>query len=830
MKRLLLLVISAFFISYVHAQVTQLIANRNMEFRVQLNVTQSIYESGIDSTLWVTNGTVAGTYQLSSTIKATDNQDGLLNGKYVFTAILPETGEEFFITDGTIAGTVLLKDINPGTEGSVPENNSTAILFNGYVYFPAITALNGCEIWRTDGTTANTTMVKDINPGTADGINPDDLYFDFFILNNYIYFPATTPTEGYELWRSDGTTANTNLVMDINPGMPGSQPLMTGEKKIIFKGNLYFVAVTANQGCELWRTNGTTTSIVSDIGTGATSGIDSINFSITIVGTNLVFEATTPTFGNEYWYSTDGTPANTAILKDITAGAGSSNLQDVFNDTSNTVNNFFLFTVSSPSGTTANIWRTDGTPAGTFTLVTNISTGTSMSNYFTFFYLFKNRVYFLINDNVHANTALWSTDGIDATAAHTSFLIDMGAKGTDNFNFLNTIVFPDKFVFIYPTDNSFATYSMWQCNGTVAGTTPFKSFPANPEQIVIGGVVYLSGAPVIFTPFSFDIATNAINSSLYKGKFFFSAYSTSSGEELWISDGTGIGTVQVKDINPGTDNGMNFGYTYFGYVLYTNQGIFFPANDGAHGIELWKSDGTDGGTFMVKDINPLADSSNPVLNFFLANGKVLFNATDGTPDDDDITDLYVVDGLFTPLPVQLLDFTVTPKKPDALLKWSTAQEINSDYFTIQSSDDAQHWNSIGKVSAMGNSSVKTDYSFIDPGIMISGKNLVYYRLLSTDVDGKISNSEVISLRIDNTDQWRVQINSNPVRNNLNLVLSGIKSKAIISVLNLEGKQIYKRQVQNQNGLFSIPLNVQSGIYILQVRSENQTQTIKFVRE
>ncbi len=828
MKRLLLLTVTTFCFSNLHAQVTQLIANQNMQMKTVLNQTKTIFASGVDSTLWITDGTVAGTFQLSDTIKTTDSNGGLLNGKYVFTAISPNCGEEIFITDGTKAGTKIILDINPGIEGSIASNSTTSQIINGYVYFPAVTAKYGCELWRTDGTPANTTMVKDINPGTADGITRDGS-FDFYLLNGYLYFPATTSGAGYELWRSDGTAANTTLVMDINPGAAGSQPDVTESDKIIFKGNLYFAAVTATEGCELWRTNGTTTSIVRDINAGALSGIDSTNFSITIIGSNLVFNAMNATYGNEFWYSTDGTSANTNILKDITTGAGSSKLPANFSDTTATVNKLFLFSVTSALGTTAEIWRTDGTPAGTIPLVTNIATGTLASNYNTNFYTFKNRAYFLINDNIHTNIALWSSDGTDATSAHTAFLKDMGANGSANFNLLSTVNFPTKFVFFYPTDNTYASYSMWQCDGTSVGTIPLISFPANPDQIVIGGVLYLSGAPVIYPPFSYDIGTGAAGYALYNGKFFFSAYNTSSGNELWISDGSASGTNMVKDINSGKGDGIPSQLTYYGGYLYTKQGLFFPANDGSHGIELWQSNGTAAGTTIVQDINANAKNSNPELNFFLVNGKIFFNATDGNPADTTIKDLYIVDGAFSPLPVQLLDFTVTPKKPDALLQWSTAQEINSNYFTVQSSDDAQHWNNIGKVAAIGNSSEKTNYSFTDPGVMISGKNVVYYRLLSTDIDGKISNSNIISLRIINTDQWTVQIYSNPVQGNLNVMLSGIKTQAILSIHNLEGKEVYKRQIENQNGLFSIPLNVQSGVYILRVSSENQTQTIKFVK-
>src|SRR6185312_8958397 len=463
MKRILFFIAAVLCFSNLQAQVTQLIANQNMQLRTVLNQTKSIYESGVDSTLWVTDGTLAGTHQLSDTIKASNSQEGILNGKFIFSAVSPHCGEEYFITDGTAAGTKLIKDINPGTAGSVASNTSVTLL-NGYVYFPAITASNGCELWRSDGTSANTTMVKDINPGTADGISPDDGSFDFYLLNGYLYFPATSPGSGYELWRSDGTAGNTTLVMDIDPGTASSQPLITESDKIIFKGFLYFVAVTPSEGAELWRTNGTTTAIVKDIGTSTTSGIDTNNFSITIIGTNLVFKATTPTFGNEYWYSTDGTAANTNILKDITSGAASSKLPSNFSDTSKTVGNLYLFSVPSAVGTTAVIWRTDGTPTGTIPLVSNINTGSSGAGYIASFDIFNNKAYFLINDNIHPNIALWSTDGIDATSGHTTFLKDLGANASSSLNLLSMVSFPTKFIFFYPTDNTFATYSMWQCD------------------------------------------------------------------------------------------------------------------------------------------------------------------------------------------------------------------------------------------------------------------------------------------------------------------------------------------------------------------------------
>ena len=165
-----------------------------------------------------------------------------------------------------------------------------------------------------------------------------------------------------------------------------------------------------------------------------------------------------------------------------------------------------------------------------------------------------------------------------------------------------------------------------------------------------------------------------------------------------------------------------------------------------------------------------------------------------------------------------------------MLQWSTAQELNSKDFTIQSSIDAQHWNYIGKVAAKGNSSIKTDYTFSDLGIMNSGKDIVYYRLVSSDMDGKTTNSDIIHLKIKNSDQWNIQLFSNPVHNEIKVLVSGIPGIAMLSINDLSGKAIYKKQVQNQNGFINIITNIPAGIYILNAKTTKGNKSIKFVKE
>ncbi len=80
------------------------------------------------------------------------------------------------------------------------------------------------------------------------------------------------------------------------------------------------------------------------------------------------------------------------------------------------------------------------------------------------------------------------------------------------------------------------------------------------------------------------------------GILFFSANNGTDGIELWKSDGTDNGTVLVKDINP------SIGSSNPSYITYVDGAIFFVANDGIAGRELWRSDGTVSGTYLVRDI------------------------------------------------------------------------------------------------------------------------------------------------------------------------------------------------------------------------------------
>ena len=213
-----------------------------------------------------------------------------VNGTLFFSATNGGQGRELWESNGSVAGTFMVKDINPnfgGFPGSYPTYLTNV---NGTLFFAAYNEQNifcadiNNQLWRSDGTQAGTVMVADINAGA--NANPKYLTN----VNGTLFFQANDGVHGAELWRSDGTGAGTLLVQDINPGGTGSYPNLL----VNVNGMLFFSADDGTHGRELWASDGSYagTQLVADLNPPG---------DLTSIGGSLLFAANDGRTGAEPW-------------------------------------------------------------------------------------------------------------------------------------------------------------------------------------------------------------------------------------------------------------------------------------------------------------------------------------------------------------------------------------------------------------------------------------------------------------------------------------------------------------------------------------------------
>ena len=320
------------------------------------------------------------------------------------------------------------------------------------------------------------------------------------------------------------------LVRDINllPSAESSSPA----KMIEMNGAAYFIASSPTTGDGIWKSDGTVAGTTFLTGGAQRGGYYSSDASqLANVSGTLFFTAYRGDKGIELCRS-NGTPAGTALVKDIFSGYSSSWPSNLTN-----VNGTLFFTAND--GTSGvELWKSDGTAAGTV-MVKDIFPGAS-SGYYG-------------GSHPHSSNPRNLTN-VNGTLFFTA---DDGANGVE----------------------------LWKSDGTAAGTVLVKDIVADGDSSSPAGLTNVNGT------------------------LFFAADDGTYGRELWKSNGTEAGTVLVKDIFSGNESGS---YGYSGppnnsdpQNLTSVKGtLFFTANDGTSGVELWKSDGTGSGTVLVKDIFP----------------------------------------------------------------------------------------------------------------------------------------------------------------------------------------------------------------------------------
>lgn len=307
----------------------------------------------------VDTGSTANPVESLATLPSQSGAYGLveINGRFLFVASTPATGSEIWTSDGTQEGTHLLKELRPGSASGMKAFND----LNPYpwsrvgdtLFFSGADAGGRAALWKTDGTAAGTVMVRDFNTGySVSFLGPltasqDGVYFAALFLDE-----KGNPV--VRAWRSDGTTQGTEPVSDVNLSTDGLSTV-----GLLGDAVYYFGERGPDSG--LWKTDSHGTTLIGSseslvvehepqfvplgdrllfVGTvgilGVTDGtptgtrnlgnvgyVSSYRFAreFVRVGGFVFFAGRTVEAGLELWQS-DGTPEGTRMVADLNAGPG----------------------------------------------------------------------------------------------------------------------------------------------------------------------------------------------------------------------------------------------------------------------------------------------------------------------------------------------------------------------------------------------------------------------------------------------------------------------------------------------------------------------------
>ena len=367
----------------------------------------------------------------------------------------------------------------------------------------------------------------------------------FYPLKGNILFFGLTFQEGYGFWSYDGKQA-TRIT---DSGGTVTAPAETED-------GFYYLSTYDVAKYTLYKHGGNpgVTIMIDDVQSNSQNNVP----SIASINGKVFYPDWGAGTGYELWVASDSSGSG-ALLLDGNPGTGSTFPIEL------TEADSLIYYRGGSLG--RQLWRSDGTPAGTFKLLELPSSNPNIQN--NSLKTIGNKAYFLIRKYT-GETELWISDGTVVGTMKASNMPSSEAV-LDRFEcfFLN-----GKYVFlgVDPQDDR-----VWvSTDGTIAGTEILHNFPAN-------------------TAYSFSNYDNHREKTILNGSFFFFRYTIDSFEyELWKSDGTKVGTEKVLSLgNSGSPHSLAASKNLF---------FFLAQNKLDNSIELWSSDGTAAGTKLTKSL------------------------------------------------------------------------------------------------------------------------------------------------------------------------------------------------------------------------------------
>ena len=348
-------------------------------------------------------------------------------------------GRELWRSNGTPAGTRIVRNIGPGSRDASPQE-LTAV--EQTLYFTASDGVHGRELWMSDGTHDGTRMVRDITPGAR-----SSRLSHLTRVGSRLYFGRVTylgDEANDDIWRSDGTRAGTRLVSHLNQGQLGETAGVAG--------TLYF---TFEHGIGLWKSHGALTAELP--GTVLHRGTA---YDLTAVGSTLYF-------GLDDMYT------EPSLWKTDTSMTGATRLANHVHPAILTRFGDGLAFVARPN--VGQLWVSEGTVAGTTSIADIGPFDAEYPQDYVEIAAVGDALYVANFDDVASH--LWTTDG---TSTGTALVRDIGAGNlTDVAGVL---------CFLGGVDDS-----LFESDGTDPGTQPVATFPSSPMELTaVGGRLYFS--------------------------------------------------------------------------------------------------------------------------------------------------------------------------------------------------------------------------------------------------------------------------------------------------------------------------------------------------